>query len=87
MPFTPDSREILTVTNMSIGRIVDINWTGVGGKNTLCRYQVALTDTSFVMTNLLAIGGRTHDGAIVLDVVLGRKRLARLEAGVQELIG
>jgi hypothetical protein len=39
-----------------------------------------------LMTNIVTIAGRTHDEGIVMDVVLAKKRLARLEAELQELI-
>ena len=86
IPGDSDAQEIFTVTNMSIARIVDIDWTGVGGKTTLCRYQGVLADKIPTFTNLLTIAGRTHDGGTVMDVVLNKKRLARLEAGVEELL-
>jgi hypothetical protein len=71
---------------MSIARIVDIDWTGVGGKTTICRYKSILSDNPVLISNILTIAGRTHDGGIVLDVVLNKKRLIRLEAEVQKLI-
>jgi hypothetical protein len=86
IPGDSDAQEIFTVTNMSIARIVNIDWTGVGGKTTLCRYKGVLTNNIPPFTNLLTIAGRTHDGGTVMDVVLSKKRLARLEAGVQELL-
>jgi hypothetical protein len=86
IPGNSDAQEIFTVSNMSIARIVDIDWTGVGGKTTLCRYKAVLADKIPSFTNLLTIAGRTHDGGTVMDVVLSKKRLARLEAGVQGLL-
>jgi hypothetical protein len=86
IPGDSDAQEIFTVTNMSIARIVNIDWTGVGGKTTLCRYQSVLTNNIPSFTNLLSIAGRAHDGGTVMDVVLSKKRLARLEAEVQELL-
>lgn len=85
LPFNDDAQETLAVSNMSIARIVDIDWTGVGGKTTLCRYKYAVNDGP-LFTNLLTIAGRTHDGGVVLDIVLTKNRLARLEAEVQELL-
>lgn len=86
VPLNINAQEILTVTNVSIARIVDIDWTGVGGKKTVCRYKYGLSDGLMYMTNALTIAGRTHDGGTVLDVVLNKRRLARLEAEVQELV-
>jgi hypothetical protein len=39
-----------------------------------------------MVTNVFLLAGRTHDGGIVLDVLLNKARLSRLEAAVQELI-
>lgn len=86
IPFNFDADETFYVTNVSIARIVNINWTGIGGKTTICRYRSVLIDSPMMMTNLVTVAGRTHDEAMVLDVVLADKRLARLEAEVQELI-
>ena len=86
LPFNPDAHETLTMSNMSIARIVDIDWTGVGGKATICRYKSILSDNPVLISNVLTIAGRTGDGGTVLDVVLNKKRLVRLEAEVRKLI-
>lgn len=83
LPYHADAQETLAVSNTSITRTADIDWTGAGGKTTLCRY---MDDCPALLTNRLFLAGRAHDGGTILDVVLTKARLARLKAGVQELI-
>jgi hypothetical protein len=86
VPHDPVANEPLAVTNMSIAPIVNIDWTGVGGKSTICQYKYVVADGPIFLTNHITIAGCTHDGSTVVDVVLSKKRLARLEAEVQRLI-
>ena len=86
IPFNLQAQETFIVSNVSIARIVNIDWTGVGGKTTVCRYKYILTDGPMNATNIITIAGRGHDGSTIMDVVLSKKRLARVEAAVQELL-
>lgn len=86
IPFNLQAQETFTVSNVSIARIVNIDWTGVGGRTTVSRYKYVLTDGPMFMSNILTIAGRGHDGSMIMDVVLSKNRLARIEAAVQELL-
>ena len=86
LPCHPEAEDTLTISNTSISRTVDVDWTGAGGKTTFCRYQFVMTGVPMVVTNVCLLAGRTHDGGIVLDVQLNKARLLRLETAVQELL-
>jgi hypothetical protein len=85
LPINAAAHECLAISNMSIARMVDIDWTGVGGKATICRYKYLIKET-VRPSNVVTIAGRTHDGGTVLDVILNRKRIRRLETEVAKLI-
>jgi hypothetical protein len=61
----------MVVWNMTIARIVDINWTGLGGKRTVCRYQKTLSESPLLISDR-TITGRLGDGRMDLDVVLNQ---------------
>lgn len=86
IPHDPTANEPLAVTNMSIAPTVNTDWTAVGGKSTICRYKYVVAGGPMYLTNHITISGCTHDGHTVVDVVLNKKRLARLEVEVQRLI-
>lgn len=86
IPINGSAQEELTVSNLSIARISDMNWTGVGGKATVCSYRSMLTNGPVTGCNFIAISGRTPDGGTIFDLILNKKRLAQLEAGVHQLI-
>jgi hypothetical protein len=86
IPHDPVANEPLAVTNMPAAPTVNTDWTGVGGKSTICRYKYVVAGGPMFLTNHITIAGCTHDGGIVVDVVLSERRLARLEAEVWRLI-
>jgi hypothetical protein len=86
MPYDTRADETLVMSNMSIARVVDINWTGLGGKRTICRYKSLLSEFSMLISNIVTIAGRLGDGSTVLDVVLNRYRMRHLEAELERLI-
>ena len=86
IPHDPVANEPLAVTDMSVVPIANTLWTGVGGKSTICRYKYVVAGGPMFLTNHMTVAGCTDDGAVVVDVVLSKKRLARLEAEVQRLI-
>ena len=79
-------RKTLIVSNTSVARTVDINWTGAGEKTTLCQYVSAVSDDPISMSNLVHLTTRMNDGGTILDVTLNERRLVRLEAAIQELL-
>ena len=86
IPHDPAANEPLAVTNMSVAPTVNTDWMGVGGKSTICRYKYVVASGPMFLTNHITVAGCTQDGGTVVDVVLSKKRLARLEAEVQRLI-
>lgn len=86
MPYDARADETLVMSNMSIARVVDINWTGLGGKRTVCRYKANLCQSSVLISNVVTITGRLHDGSTVLDVILNRRRRQLLEMELEKLI-
>ena len=85
MPYDTRADETMVVSNMSIARIVDINWTGLGGKRTVCRYKTMLSESPLLISNIVTIAGRLGDGHTVLDVVLNQKRRQLLEMELEKL--
>ncbi len=86
VPYHIDADENLSMSNMSIARIADINWRGLGGGRTLCRYRSLITESPILMSNIVTIAGRLDNGAIILDVVLNRRRMKRLEDEEHRLV-
>ena len=86
VPYHIDADENLCMSNMSIARVADINWRGLGGGRTLCRYKSLLTESPILMSNIATIAGRLDDGAVILDVVLNRRRMKCLEDEVHRLV-
>ena len=86
MPYDTRADETIVVSNMSIARIVDIDWTGLGGKRTICRYKTILSESPLLISNIVTIAGRLGDGHTVLDVVLNQKRRELLEMELERLI-
>lgn len=76
----------MVMSNMSVARVVDIDWTGLGGKRTVCRYKANLSKSSVLISNVVTITGRLGDGCTVLDVVLNRRRRRLLETELERLI-
>jgi len=87
--FINDSRadETLLVSNMSFGRVVDIDWSGLGGKRTVCMCKPFLGESSLLLSNAVTIDGTLGDGHIMMDVVLNRRRMQILEEELEKLVG
>jgi hypothetical protein len=83
MPYDTRADGTKVVSKMSIVRIVDINWTGLGGKPIVCRYKTILSESSLLISNILT---RLGDGNMVLNVVLHRKRRQLLGMEVKRLV-
>lgn len=80
--------ESLVLSNMTIARIVDIDWTGAGagvGK-TVCRYKAALTGLPLWFTNIATVAGKLPNGSLVLDCAFSAKRIKVMETMVRDLI-
>ncbi|KAF5315348.1 hypothetical protein D9619_007488 [Psilocybe cf. subviscida] len=93
MPYNKDANENLAMSNMSIARIVDINWSGITraeeGKTTgktVCRYKKVFTDSPMLVGNIVTIAGRRADGSLVVDVVLAKRKMQVLKDAVNLLI-
>ena len=86
MAYDTRADETMVVSNMSIARIVDINWSGLGGKRTVCRYKTILSEAPLLISNIVTIAGRLDDGHTILDVVLNQKRRQLLEKALEKLI-
>jgi len=76
----------MVVSNMFISQIVDINWTGLGDKRTVCRYQTMLGESPLLSPNIVTIAGGLGYGRRVLDVVLNQQRRQLLEMEQERLI-
>ena len=93
MPCNKEAKENLAMSNMSVARIVDIDWSGLTraeeGKTTgktVCRYKKLLTDSPVLIGNLVTIAGRRADGSLVLDVILTKRKMKALKDGLNHLI-
>jgi len=86
MAYDTRADETMVVSNMSIARIVDINWSGLGGKRTVCRYKTILSESPLLISNIVTIAGRLDNGHTILDVVLNQKRREILEMALEKLI-
>ncbi|TFK43049.1 hypothetical protein BDQ12DRAFT_674301 [Crucibulum laeve] len=82
-PLDSSADETLTISNVSASRILESDWSGVGGKETLCGYRYQLTPTEVLWTNAVYLAGRLADGTTVLDVTLSTHRLGLLTAEIE----
>jgi len=70
MPYDTRANETMVVSRMSIARIVDINWTGLGSKRTARRYKddprriPALDHGAREVDCRCAVGGESLAGSI-----------------------
>ncbi|KAF8907685.1 hypothetical protein CPB84DRAFT_1725481 [Gymnopilus junonius] len=85
LPFDIRANENLGITNMTNGRIVNIDWTGLGGGKTIVRYKSTIRSSSAPFSNWITIAGRLGDGRIMLDVVLNTSKLKALENEVRKV--
>ena len=86
VPHDSRAEETILFSNMSFGRIVDINWTGLGGERTVCLWKPLLGESSLLLSNSVTIDGTLRDGNIIVDVVLSRRRIQILEEELEKLI-
>ncbi|KAJ3506503.1 hypothetical protein NLJ89_g6830 [Agrocybe chaxingu] len=86
LPFDSSAEESLIMSNMSIARMVDINWSGAGGGRTLGRYKSLLMAPPILIGNAITIAGRLHDGSTLIDMVLSGRRMKEVEQEVERLI-
>lgn len=86
VPIHPDADETLVVSNVSASRILETDWSAVGGLSTVCGYRYQLTPTRVLLTNAVYISGRLSDGSVVLDITLNSTRLKLLTAEVKALL-
>lgn len=87
VPHDDRAEEAMFFSNMSFGRVVDINWTGLGGKRTVCIYKPLLGESFLLISNTVTIDGTLGNGNIVMDVVLNRRRMQILEEELEKLVG
>ena len=87
VPHDARAEETIFFSNMTFGRVVDINWTGFGGGCTVCMYKPLLGESSLLISNTVTIEGILADGNIVMDVVLNRRRMQILEDELEKLVG
>jgi hypothetical protein len=58
MPYDIRADETAVVSNISIARVVDINWTGLGGKRTMRRYKTFLSEFPLLVSDIVTtLGG------------------------------
>jgi len=86
MPYDIRADETMVMSNMSIARVVDINWSGLGGKRTVCRYKTNLCKSPLLVSNVVTITGRLGNGHTILDLILNRQRRQLLENELERLI-
>lgn len=84
-PFHRDAQESLAVSNVSATRIMEVDWSAIGGTKVVCGYRYPVSN-GFVLTNMLHVSGRLADGSVVLDMCLRRRRLESVEREVNTLI-
>ena len=86
IPHDARAEETIFFSNMSFGRVVDINWTGLGGMRTVSIYKPLLGESSLLISNTVTIDGTLGNGNIIMDVVLNRRRWQLLEEELEKLI-
>ena len=67
--------------------VFDIDWSGLGGKRTVCMCKPFLGESSILLSNAVTIDGTLGDGHIMMDVVLNRRRMQILEEELEKLVG
>ncbi|KAF9464314.1 hypothetical protein BDZ94DRAFT_1289447 [Collybia nuda] len=74
-PVNPSAHENLMISNVSASRILESDWSTIGGTKTLCGYRYQLTPNELMMTNTVYIAGRLADGSVVMDMSLNKDRV------------
>ncbi|KIK65743.1 hypothetical protein GYMLUDRAFT_240221 [Collybiopsis luxurians FD-317 M1] len=86
IPAHPTAQEAFLLSNVSASRILEADWTTVGGTKTLCGYRYSMTPTQLILTNSVYISGRLADGSIVLDTTLNENRRELLQSEISHMI-
>lgn len=81
-PSDPSADETLTLSDLTPCGFVKMDWTKIGGRATLGVARYHLTPGDSMWKNSVCILDRLSDGSILLDSVLDRSRLSRLESKV-----
>lgn len=81
---SPHAHENLVVSNVSASRILESDWSAVGGEKTVCGYRYQITPTKLLLTNSVFIAGRLEDGSTVLDATLSQVKSGLLVDAVAE---
>jgi len=84
VPYDARADETMFMSNLSPLQGVDINWTGLGGKRTVCVYKPLLA--IFLISNGVTLAGTLGNGNLVIDVVLNQQRMQLLEKELERLI-
>ena len=85
IPADTRADETFLVTNVSNGRVVNVDWTGLGGGKTIFRYKTNMGRGQVPLSNYITIAGKLEDGSIALDVILNQKRMKALVDGILSL--
>ncbi|EAU86756.1 hypothetical protein CC1G_06517 [Coprinopsis cinerea okayama7 len=96
IPFDAKADEHITISNISVARVVDVDWSGAichtrsglnqeGLGKVMCRYKY-MFGSSEIVSNVVTVAGRLGDGGLVLDVVLIERRMKKLEEAVRMLV-
>jgi hypothetical protein len=85
-PTHPEAEDDLMISNVSASRILESDWSTIGGKRTICGYRYQLTPTDIMFANAVFIAGRLEDGTVVLDVSLNKARMELLVGEVEEAV-
>ncbi|KAG2008259.1 hypothetical protein CC2G_013711 [Coprinopsis cinerea AmutBmut pab1-1] len=79
------AQESLSVSNVSIARFTDMDWSGAGGGRVVGYYRM-WPNAQLKLVNMVGIAGRLTDGDLVITVVANRRRGERLRTEVEKLI-
>jgi hypothetical protein len=85
-PFHPEAEESLSVINVSSTGILNTDWRAVGAGSTICGYRYPIAERPLPFSNSVFVSGRLDDGSVVLDTVLRKARLKRLEEEIKVLV-
>ncbi|EAU89438.2 hypothetical protein CC1G_07664 [Coprinopsis cinerea okayama7 len=79
--------EALHISNVSVARVVDLDWRGAGGGRVLCQYKFFPASSSRLRsTNTVGINGRLDNGDLVVNCLVNARRARRLEDELVKVI-
>jgi hypothetical protein len=78
------ANEHMTMSNVSVARICDLDWKAAGGKRVVTHYKMFANP--FQVVNILGINGRLDNGDLVLNAELNQRRAQRLEEELKKLV-